>query len=78
MGFAVGRDAGGKDVVTWSSSLIPACFCWQLTVKGGEKAFLAPGVWAQARLPPRLRVCWPQLPLKILVFIGADKQELIN
>lgn len=43
-----------------------------------EKAFLALGIWVQAWLLSLSRVCWPQLPLKILTFIGADKQELID
>lgn len=46
--FVVGREAGGKDVVTWSSSLIPSCFCWKLTVEGGKRHFW---LWASGSKP---------------------------
>lgn len=40
-----GRRAGGKDVVTWSSSLIPSCLCWQL--KGEERHLCLWAAWPE-------------------------------
>lgn len=45
---AVGREAGEGDVVTWSSSLIPSCLCWQPAVKGGK------GISGSGHLGPSL------------------------
>lgn len=72
--FAAGREAGEGDVVDWSSSLIPSCFCWQPAVKGGKgisgSGHLGPSLAATSVGLSRLWRSWP--------LTGADKQEWIG